>query len=266
MIKVERVWGEFQYLEFEGYGPKISKSVSEDISNEVRETPDAPLVKELVLDNNLEKKTIFPTATKIEFAHCNYHQMERVEFRNNYTRVNYNYSAKKTHPSAHRNMVPKVVLMKTGLKAVITSRPVTTAHPKTIVYSARPMPNSVVVNDVRANQVNVVKASGHPQKQDQGYVDSGCLSVSQMCDKKNSVPFTDTGCFVLSPDFKLADERSKDETSGTLKSFITEIENLVDKKVKVIRCDNGTEFKNRVISEFCAKKGIKREFSVARTP
>ncbi|GJX82540.1 putative ribonuclease H-like domain-containing protein [Tanacetum coccineum] len=59
---------------------------------------------------------------------------------------------------------------------------------------------------------------------------------------------------------------SKDETSGILKSFITQIENLVDKKVKIIRCDNGTEFKNRVMSEFCEKKGIKREFSVARTP
>ncbi|GJW30530.1 putative ribonuclease H-like domain-containing protein [Tanacetum coccineum] len=58
----------------------------------------------------------------------------------------------------------------------------------------------------------------------------------------------------------------KEETSGILKSFITEIENLVDKKVKIIRCDNGTEFKNRVMSEFCEKKGIKREFSVARTP
>ncbi|GJZ74621.1 hypothetical protein Tco_0639086 [Tanacetum coccineum] len=32
------------------------------------------------------------------------------------------------------------------------------------------------------------------------------FSVSQMCDKKNSVLFTDTGCFILSPDFKLADE------------------------------------------------------------
>ncbi|GJV83971.1 retrovirus-related pol polyprotein from transposon TNT 1-94 [Tanacetum coccineum] len=59
---------------------------------------------------------------------------------------------------------------------------------------------------------------------------------------------------------------TKDETSGILKSFITEIENLVDKKVKIIRCDNGTEFKNKVMSEFCEKKGIKREFSVARTP
>ncbi|GJR22665.1 putative ribonuclease H-like domain-containing protein [Tanacetum coccineum] len=59
---------------------------------------------------------------------------------------------------------------------------------------------------------------------------------------------------------------SKDETSDILKSFITQIENLVDKKVKIIRCDNGTEFKNTVMSEFCEKKGIKRELSVARTP
>ncbi|GJU53577.1 putative ribonuclease H-like domain-containing protein [Tanacetum coccineum] len=196
-----------------------------------------------------------------------------------------------------------------------------------------------------------------------------------MCDKKNSVLFTNTGCFVLSPDFKLADESqatldesmlwhrrlghvnfktifklvkenlvrglltkhfendqtcvaclkgkqhkafckykiqnsitqplfmlhmdlfrptfvsslmnkkyclvvtndyssftwifflaTRDETSGILKSFITEIENLVDKKVKIIRCNNGTDFKNRVMSEFYEKEGIKKEFSVARTP
>ncbi|GJX56160.1 putative ribonuclease H-like domain-containing protein [Tanacetum coccineum] len=59
---------------------------------------------------------------------------------------------------------------------------------------------------------------------------------------------------------------SKDETSGILKNFIIEIENLVDKKVKIIRCDNRTEFKNRVMNEFCEQKGIKREYSVARTP
>ncbi|GKE69328.1 hypothetical protein Tco_1527400 [Tanacetum coccineum] len=32
------------------------------------------------------------------------------------------------------------------------------------------------------------------------------FSVSQMCDKKNSVLFTETECVVLSPDFKLLDE------------------------------------------------------------
>ncbi|GJZ05263.1 putative ribonuclease H-like domain-containing protein [Tanacetum coccineum] len=44
------------------------------------------------------------------------------------------------------------------------------------------------------------------------------------------------------------------------------IENLIDLKVKVIRCDNGTQFKNRVMNQFCEMKGIKREYGVARTP
>nr|GEV08336.1 putative ribonuclease H-like domain-containing protein [Tanacetum cinerariifolium] len=47
---------------------------------------------------------------------------------------------------------------------------------------------------------------------------------------------------------------TKNETSGILKSFITRIENLVDHKVKVIRCDNGTEFKNREMNQFCEMK------------
>ncbi|GJX08246.1 putative ribonuclease H-like domain-containing protein [Tanacetum coccineum] len=65
------------------------------------------------------------------------------------------------------------------------------------------------------------------------------LSVSQMCDKKNSVLFTDTG-WAPCPISSL--------------SFLHE------------KCDHGTEFKNHAMNEFCAKKGIKREFSVARIP
>ncbi|GJW62521.1 putative ribonuclease H-like domain-containing protein [Tanacetum coccineum] len=57
-----------------------------------------------------------------------------------------------------------------------------------------------------------------------------------------------------------------DETSEILKNFIKEIENLVDKKVKIIRSDNGTKFKNKVMDDFCREKGIKREYSIARTP
>ncbi|GJV07361.1 putative ribonuclease H-like domain-containing protein [Tanacetum coccineum] len=59
---------------------------------------------------------------------------------------------------------------------------------------------------------------------------------------------------------------TKDETSEILKTFITGIKNLIDLKVKVIRCDKRTEFKNKVMNQFCEMKGIKREFSVARTP
>ncbi|GKC59303.1 putative ribonuclease H-like domain-containing protein [Tanacetum coccineum] len=59
---------------------------------------------------------------------------------------------------------------------------------------------------------------------------------------------------------------TKDETSGILKNFIIRIENLLHHKVKVIRCDNGTEFKNSVMNQFCEMKGIMIKFSVARTP
>ncbi|GJX68000.1 ribonuclease H-like domain-containing protein [Tanacetum coccineum] len=165
------------------------------------------------------------------------------------------------------------------------------------------------------------------------------FSVSQMCDKKNSVLFTDTGMgFDLSPNFKLTDEsyvllkvpRKDNMYSFDLKNVINQggltclfakvtpdesnlwhrrlrhvnfktmnklvkgnlVRGLPSKlfeinqtcvacqkgkqhrascktktiEVKVIRCDNGTEFKNRVMNQFCEMKGIKREFSVARTP
>nr|GEW39752.1 putative ribonuclease H-like domain-containing protein [Tanacetum cinerariifolium] len=59
---------------------------------------------------------------------------------------------------------------------------------------------------------------------------------------------------------------TKNETSGILKIFITGIENQLDCKVKVIRSDNGTEFKNSVMTQFCDDKGIKREYIIARTP
>nr|GFB74736.1 ribonuclease H-like domain-containing protein [Tanacetum cinerariifolium] len=173
------------------------------------------------------------------------------------------------------------------------------------------------------------------------------FSVSQMCDKKNSVLFTDTECLVLSPDFKLPDESqvllrvprennmyngnlknivpsgdltclfakaiidesnlwhrrlghinfktinklvkgnlvrglpqkvfenentyvackkaTKDETSPILKTFITGLENQLSLKVKVIRSDNGIEFKNHDLNQFCGMKGIKKEFNVPRT-
>nr|GEZ10277.1 hypothetical protein [Tanacetum cinerariifolium] len=59
---------------------------------------------------------------------------------------------------------------------------------------------------------------------------------------------------------------TSDETSGILRNFITEIENLKDLKVKIIRCDNEGEFRNKEMNDFCSRKGIKREFSNARTP
>ncbi|GJW03895.1 putative ribonuclease H-like domain-containing protein [Tanacetum coccineum] len=77
-------------------------------------------------------------------------------------------------------------------------------------------------------------------------------------------------CLVVTDDFSrfswvffLA---TKDKTFEILCNLIISLEKQLNHHVKIIRCDNGTEFKNYVMNEFCAKKGIKREFSVARTP
>ncbi|GJY73548.1 ribonuclease H-like domain-containing protein [Tanacetum coccineum] len=145
------------------------------------------------------------------------------------------------------------------------------------------------------------------------------FSVSQMCDKKNSVLFTESECLILSPSFKLLDEsqvvlrapRKDDVYSLDLKNivpsggitclyanatadesklwhrrlghvnfkninklvkghlvrglpskvFVNDHTYVACKKADLVRCDNGTEFKNHAMNEFCAKKGIKKEFS-----
>nr|GEZ57639.1 ribonuclease H-like domain-containing protein [Tanacetum cinerariifolium] len=148
------------------------------------------------------------------------------------------------------------------------------------------------------------------------------FSVSQICDNKNSVLFTDSKCIVLGRDFKLLDDanvllrtprqhnmysidlnnivphkdltslvakasadkcmlwhrrlvtddfsrftwtfflKSKDETSGILKKFITKIENLKDLKVKIIRCDNGEEFRNKEMNDFVHKRESKESLAM----
>nr|GEU75794.1 hypothetical protein [Tanacetum cinerariifolium] len=48
--------------------------------------------------------------------------------------------------------------------------------------------------------------------------------------------------------------KSKDETSRILRNFITEIENLKDLNVKIIRIDNEGEFRNKEMDELCYRK------------
>ncbi|GKA45838.1 hypothetical protein Tco_0738634 [Tanacetum coccineum] len=115
---------EFQQPEFEGYGPKASKSVCKDTSNEVKKTPDAPLGEKLVSEK--EKQTVFPT------------KIESVKQQEKPARKPIKLTAI-TIEGKGWNMTPREVLMKTGLNPLNTTRPVNTAHPKTTVYSARPM-------------------------------------------------------------------------------------------------------------------------------
>jgi transposase InsO family protein len=58
----------------------------------------------------------------------------------------------------------------------------------------------------------------------------------------------------------------KGETQETLKKFMRRAQNEFELKIKKVRSDNGTEFKNTCVEEFLGEEGIKHEFSVPYTP
>ncbi|GJY75462.1 ribonuclease H-like domain-containing protein [Tanacetum coccineum] len=162
----------------------------------------------------------------------------------------------------------------------VKAKNVNTAKPKVAVNAAKP---KVVLDAVKGNQVNAVKASAclvskpktkvinHVSKHNSAsmlfkrfyYVDAQGRSNGCSRHMKGNMSYL--------TDFEEIDEGyvafggspkgGKITSRGTIKT-----ENQIDQKVKVIRCDNGTEFKNKEMSQFCERKGIKREFSVARTP
>ncbi|GJX64406.1 putative ribonuclease H-like domain-containing protein [Tanacetum coccineum] len=328
---------EFKEPEFKGYGPK-DKQVSQDTSGFVESTP------------KVDKETVFPVNKKVEFTkpknhekpvkksvsfnhlhiNCDNHQRRGIVSRNNYSRVD----AKTTHPSVHRNMSPKAVLLKTGFTPLNTVRPVNTAHPKSVVHSAKSKKHfskqaqSTAKSGCSRHMTGNITYLSYFKEFDRGYVTfgggaysgriTGYIDESMLCTEdlgqinfkyinkliklirkqhrascKSKVlnPITKPlfmlhmdlfgptfvsslmhkkYCLVVTDDYSrftwVFFLTTKDETSEILKNFIKEIENLVDKKVKIIRSDNGTEFKNKVMDDFCREKGIKREYSVARTP
>eukprot|EP00253_Pinus_taeda_P035014 PITA_35014 len=60
--------------------------------------------------------------------------------------------------------------------------------------------------------------------------------------------------------------KHKDEAFEKFKVFKALVENELDLKFKCLRSDRGGEFISDEFFEFCEKHGIKRQFSVARTP
>nr|GEU40055.1 putative ribonuclease H-like domain-containing protein [Tanacetum cinerariifolium] len=79
-----------------------------------------------------------------------------------------------------------------------------------------------------------------------------------------------TYCLVITDGFSMFSwvyfVKSKDETTPILKDFIRQAENQFNYKVKTIRSDNKTEFKNNELIELCGLKWIKMEYSNSRTP
>jgi hypothetical protein len=54
--------------------------------------------------------------------------------------------------------------------------------------------------------------------------------------------------------------QDKSETHDVLKKFLRRPQNEFDAKVKKIRSDNGTNFKNTQAGDFLDEEGIKHEF------
>ncbi|GKA81636.1 RNA-directed DNA polymerase, eukaryota, reverse transcriptase zinc-binding domain protein [Tanacetum coccineum] len=60
--------------------------------------------------------------------------------------------------------------------------------------------------------------------------------------------------------------KKKSHAPETIMSFIKRVENQNDIKVKQLRTDNGTEFRNSILVSFCDEKGISQNFSSPYTP
>ena len=60
--------------------------------------------------------------------------------------------------------------------------------------------------------------------------------------------------------------KSKDEVFETFLVWKKMVENQTGRKIKVLRSDNGTEYRNDQFSIFCKKEGISRHFTIRDTP
>nr|GEU57668.1 putative ribonuclease H-like domain-containing protein [Tanacetum cinerariifolium] len=143
---------------------------------------------------------------------CNYHAKKKAQPtpRNYAHRGNNKQNASLTHKHPQSILVPAAVLTQ--------SKPVS-------ITAVRPVRNMSYLSEFEELKGGYVAFGGNPKGgkiYGKGKIKTGKLdfedvyfvkelkfnlfSVSQMCGKKNSVLFTDTGCLVLSPDFKLPDE------------------------------------------------------------
>nr|GEX51077.1 hypothetical protein [Tanacetum cinerariifolium] len=159
-----------------------------------------------------------------------------------------------------------------------TARPVNIVQPKTIVNNAGPIKNVInnAYSTARRPINNRTTSKNSKINQKVNTVKANKVNTVRPKAILNAVQGNYVNVVKASAYFKLTDEshvllkvpRKDNMYNVDLKNVVPQgdIENLIDLRVKVIRCDNRTEFKNRVMNQFCEMKGIKREFSVARTP
>jgi len=60
--------------------------------------------------------------------------------------------------------------------------------------------------------------------------------------------------------------KTRDNVFSHFQEFKALVENLTGRKIKVLRIDNGGEYIEKPFKEFCAKEGIKREWTTSYNP
>jgi transposase InsO family protein len=90
----------------------------------------------------------------------------------------------------------------------------------------------------------------------------GSIAYISIVGNKNGIVIVDDySCFTFV--FFLLD---KSETQEVFKKFLKRAQNEFDAKVKKIRSDNGSEFKNTQVEDYLDQEGIKHEFLAPYTP
>ncbi|GJZ45392.1 putative ribonuclease H-like domain-containing protein [Tanacetum coccineum] len=143
----------FKEPEFEGYGVKVTKSASENVSKEVKKISDAPIIEDWVSDCDKDETVVLESLNvqKPKQADQPRKMVQKPVLNNvkkvtgqrevrpvwtNVMRVNHqNFSYSK------RNFAPKAVLTKSGLIPVSAARPINTAVHKPFANVAKPRTN-----------------------------------------------------------------------------------------------------------------------------
>ncbi|GKA12822.1 hypothetical protein Tco_0692368, partial [Tanacetum coccineum] len=146
----------FKEHEFEGYGLRANKSVCENSLNETKKNSDAPLIEEWVSDNEdevdcpvvVEKKTVVPTIPKVDVVSSK--QQEKpvrkiVRYAEMYRSKGLRGNQRNWNNLKSQQLENDFVMHNKA--CYVYGRQVNTPRPK------------AVVNALRTNRVNVVKAS-----------------------------------------------------------------------------------------------------------
>ncbi|GJT69983.1 retrovirus-related pol polyprotein from transposon TNT 1-94 [Tanacetum coccineum] len=201
-----------------------------------------------------------------------------------------------THPYSKRNYVPRAVLMKFGLKtlntakqnssraaiSVNTTRPINTAYTRSTMNSARPTIN--IFNKAHShvqrsfNKYSTDKNSNfnvkvNTVKENVTIIGSKAVVSDNMGNEANAVKALT--CWVWRPNQKVLDHIELQDKgvidSGCSrhmtrnKSYLSDYKEIDGGFVAFGGNSKGGKITGKEMNQFCEMKGIKREFSVART-